>query len=153
MKQLLLALALFTLSQYAFSKPLELSSCSDVGVKIENILLGAENQMSFYNGKVGMVIYDMMEPVTASFGIVIIHDGPEVDGLVTRKCMTIPYLSGVNFKDANTTSDAGGLTIIVNVRMTDGFAGETRDAKIAINIKLQMNGRIREGYIVNAEEI
>ncbi len=160
MKQLLLAFALFSLfslSFHAFSKPLELSTCNGVGAKIDNILFGQENQMSFYEGSVGLVIYKTTDPTTAPLGIAIIHNEIQENSedTLSRKCLAIPFLSGVNFKKAKTTSDAatGIITVIVDVRITDGFAGATRESKIAIYIERKLRGTFNTGHVVTAEEL
>lgn len=156
MKQMLLAVALFSLSQFAFSKPLELTKCDVVGANIENMLFGKESQKSFYNGNVGLVVYDTIEPAAASYGIAIVHNEPaeNPEGYITRKCLAIPYLSDVDLKNAKSTYNARtGVTVVIKARKMDGFTGDARDAKIVINIKSVNTGTISEGHVVTAEEL
>ena len=156
MKQMLLAVALFSLSQFAFSKPLELNKCDDVGANIENMLFGKESQRSFFNGNVGIVVYDTIEPAAASYGIAIVHNEPaeNPEGFITRKCLAVPNLSAVDLKNAKSTYNSRtGVTIVVKARKMDGFTGDARDAKIVINIKSVNTGTISEGHVVTAEEL
>lgn len=156
MKGLLIAMAFFLLSQVAFSKEINLSSCADAGATLESMLFGAENQKTYYNGNVGLVVYDTIEPVAASYGIAVIHNAPTAsnEGFIIRKCLAVPYLSGVDLKSATSSYDAkNGLTIIVPIIMNDGITGMGRDTKIKINIKTVNTGRIDEGHVVTAEEI
>ena len=138
MKSLFLALSVLVMSQGAFASKLELASCADVGANLESLLLGSENQKSFYNGNVGLVVYDTIEPAAASYGIAIVHSEPveNPEGFITRKCLAVPYLSGVNLKGAKSSYNAKtGVTIVVPVRKMDGITGDYRDAKISINIR------------------
>lgn len=156
MKQMLLAVALFSLSQFAFSKPLELTNCNDVGANIENMLFGAATQKSFYNGNVGLVVYDTIEPAAASYGIAIIFNEPveNPEGLITRKCLAIPYLSAVDLKNSKTNYNGRtGITLVLKARKMDGFTGSPREAKIIITIKSVNTGTLSEGHVVAAEEL
>lgn len=156
MKQMLLAVALFSLSQFAFSKPLELTKCDDVGANIENMLFGKESQKSYYNGNVGLVVFDTIEPAAASYGIAIVHNEPaeNPEGFITRKCLAVPFLSAVDLKNAKSTYNARtGVTVVIKARKMDGFTGDARIAKIVINIKSVNTGTISEGHVVTAEEL
>lgn len=156
MKSLFVALSVLVLSQTAFAGKLELVSCADVGANIENMLLGNENQKSYYNGNVGLVVYDTIEPAAASYGIAIVHneavENPE--GFISRKCLAVPYLSGVNLKGAKSSyNPKTGVTVVVPVRKMDGITGDYRDASVKIVIKTVKTGTIAEGHVVTAEEI
>lgn len=156
MKGLLIATALFLVSQLAFSKPVELVACNDVGASLESILFGSKYQKTYYNGNVGLVVYDTIEPAAASYGIAIVHNEPVEThaGFISRKCLAVSYLSGVDLSAARSTYDAkAGLTVIVPVRKMDGITGLDRDTKIKINIKTVNTGKIDEGHVVTAEEI
>lgn len=155
MKSLLIASAFFLMSQVAFSKPLELVTCSDAGAGLETMLMGADHQRSFYNGNVGLITYFTQEPAAAPYGIAVVYTEPvEMEGFMLRKCLAIPYLSGVDLKIAKSTYNATtGLTVTVPVKKMDGFTGLDRDTTIRINIKTVNTGRIDEGHVVTAEEI
>lgn len=156
MKGILIATAFFLLSQIAFAKEINLSSCADVGASLESVLFGPENQKSYYNGNVGLIVYDTIEPAAASYGIAVVHNEPVEThaGFISRKCLAIPYLSGVDLKSAVSSYDAKtGLTVIIPIIMNDGITGLGRDTKVKINIKTINTGRIDEGHVVTAEEI
>lgn len=156
MKSFLVVAALVAISQFAVAAPLETAKCEDVGANIENMLLGSENQKSYYNGNVGLIAYDTIEPAAASMGIAIVHNEPveTPEGFIVRKCVAVPWLSGVNLKGAKSKYDPKtGVTVIVPVRKMDGITGDYRNTKIKITIKSVNTGSISEGHEVKAEEI
>jgi hypothetical protein len=153
MKISLLILSSFLLSIAAASAAeVKLIDCAEAGASLETIIPGAENQRSFYNGRVTLFRYDIMEPAAGAQGIAIVYDAPEASEYLVRKCMAVPYLYSVGLmKDVKASYNAKtGVTAIVPI-MRDNFGeGRATSSQIELSIRQVNTGKMGEGFVIKA---
>ncbi len=151
MKSFLTAVAFCLVAQFAFSAPVTLEPCAAIGATLENMLLGAHQQRSFYKGSVGLVAFDAQEPAAAPYGLAIIFNEPvEKEGYASRLCLGVNFLSGVDLK--GTTSQynpASGLTVSVPVKRPND-EGTSVSKTLVLKIKTINAGTSSEGQVVEA---
>ncbi len=152
MKSFLTAVAFCLVAQFAYSAPVTLEPCADIGATLENMLLGTHQQRAFYKESVGLVAFDAQEPAAASYGLAVIFNEPiENEGYATRKCLGLNFLSGVDLKGA--TSDyhpSTGLTVTIPVRRPNS-EGTSSFMTLVLKIKTINTGTSSEGQVVEAE--
>ncbi len=152
MKSFLTAVAFCLIAQFAYSAPVTLEPCADVGATLENMLMGAQHQRSFYKGAVGLVAFDAEEPAAASYVLAVIFKEPiENEGYSARKCVAVNLLSGVDLKGATWDyNPASGLTVFVPVKRPDA-EGTSVFKTLVLKIKTINTGTSSEGHVVDAQ--
>lgn len=136
MKAWLISLLVATVSFSAIAaQKIELQKCAVVGASLESMMFGASNQKTFYSGNVGLVAFDTIEPAAASYGIAILSYEPIETEIPVRRCLAIPYLSGVDLSKSTSIYNAKtGLLITVPVKK---MTAEGRQVKATVQISIK----------------
>lgn len=128
--------SLLSLGSIAHSN--EIKDCAQSGIGINTLVAPvAENNRSFYNGKVNIYKVDTIEPACCSAGLAIVL--PDVASEIgDTKCVSITGLGGVDVKNATSTyNPSTGLTVILPTSAYDPETGRQNPSK-ALSLKINL---------------